>query len=562
MPFDSAFAEVAALLALSALVGGAALLLRQPLIVAYIAVGILAGPAWLRMVTADESVELLASMGIALLLFVVGLRLDLQVIRTMGPVALLAGVGQMALIAVAGYGLALLLGFPPVHALYIAVALAFSSTIIVIKLLSDRREIDALHGRIAVGILIVQDIAVIAVLIGLAAFSGLDEGQGVAAAALLVLAKAALALVAVTLITRYALPRFAPLVARSQELLVLSAVAWALALAAAGVALGFSKEVGAFVAGMSLASTPFRDALGARLVSLRDFLLLFFFLSLGASLDLDVVGARLDAAVVLALFVLLAKPVVVMALVGALGYRRRVGFLAGVSLAQISEFSLILGALGLRLGHLDAETVGVITMVGLITFAASSYMIQNANALYERLAPFLGPFERRHPRADDVAAAEVWGCIVFGLGRYGSALARNVEHLGVRVLGIDFDPEAVAAWEREGRAARYGDAEDPEFAGSLPLAGCPCVVSTVPDLDINLALLDALRHRGYDGIIALTARRHGDDARLEHAGAGLVLRPFQDAADEAARDLAGLVSWEAGPPEAMVVSTQTPAGSP
>jgi Kef-type K+ transport system membrane component KefB len=552
IPFDSVFYEIAALLALSALFGFIALVLKQPLIVAFVAVGILAGPTWLRLITAGEALELLASMGIALLLFVVGLRLDVQVIRALGRVSVLTGVGQMLFVSIVGFVICRMLGFSLAHALYIAVALTFSSTIIVVKLLSDQREIDALHGRIAVGVLIVQDIAVILVMIGLSAFGDVAGERTLLAQALVFVGKAALVIGVIALLMRFVLPSLVNVLARSQELLVLAAVAWALALAAGGDALGFSKEVGAFLAGVSLASTPFRDALGGRLASLRDFLLLFFFLSLGASLDLSLVGAGLGAAIVLSLFVLVSKPITVMAIMGVLGYRKRVAFLTGISLAQISEFSLILGALGLQLGHLDAETFGVITLVGLITITLSSYLILYSHAIYERLAPFLGFMERSAPRREGgEATAEAWDCIVFGLGRYGSALARNLEQSGLRVLGVDFDPEAVAAWSRQGRTARYGDGEDPEFAGTLPLETSACVVSSVPRLATNLTLLHALKQREYPGVIALTAHHRGDAETLEQAGASVVLRPFFDAAEQAAQNLADIMLADrlaAGPP--------------
>ena len=537
--FDSVFYEIAALLALSALFGFIALVLKQPLIIAFVAAGILAGPTWLRLITAGEALELLASMGIALLLFVVGLRLDLQVIRTLGRVSVLTGVGQMFFVSSIGFAVCQMLGFSTVHALYVAVALTFSSTIIVVKLLSDQREIDALHGRIAVGVLIVQDIAVILVMIVLSAFGDADGERTPMVQGLVVMGKAALVIGVIGLLMRFVLPPLVQLLARSQELLVLAAVAWALALAAGGDALGFSKEVGAFLAGVSLASTPFRDALSARLASLRDFLLLFFFLSLGASLDLSVAGAGFGVAIVLSLFVLVGKPVTVMVIMGILGYRKRVAFLTGISLAQISEFSLILGALGVELGHLDAETFSVITLVGLITITLSSYLILYSHPIYERLAPILRFMERKapHQERESEGADDVWDCIVFGLGRYGSALAWNLEQSGLRVLGVDFDPEAVTAWRRQGRYARYGDGEDPEFAATLPLETSACVVSTAPRLATNLTLVQALRQRGYPGVIALTTHHQEDVAALERAGANVVLRPFFDAADRAAQSL-------------------------
>ncbi|WP_197723363.1 cation:proton antiporter [Thiomicrorhabdus aquaedulcis] len=397
--FESAFLELSMLLTVSAVVGFIAVQLKQPLIVAFIAVGIIAGPAVLGMVSLNEQIDLLAHLGIAILLFVVGLKLDLHIIRTMGVVALFTGLGQVIFTSVIGYLIALALGMSPIGALYVAVALTFSSTIIIVKLLSDKRELDALHGRIAIGFLIVQDIVVVLAMIGLTALGQAQETTSLGFEALMVLLKGILMLIVVALLMRYVIPGLLKRLAHSPELLILFAIAWAVLGASLGDMLGFSKEVGAFLAGISLASTHYRELIGARLVSLRDFLLLFFFISLGASLEMDTLGAQVWPALILSVFVLIGNPLIVMAIMGYMGYRKRTGFLAGLTVAQISEFSLILAALGFNLGHIDQETVGLITLVGLITISASTYMILYSHPLYEKLSPFLGLLNAKYPSA-------------------------------------------------------------------------------------------------------------------------------------------------------------------
>jgi Kef-type K+ transport system membrane component KefB len=542
--FPDIFTEMAVLLLLAAGVGALAVRLRQPLVVAFIAVGILVGPSILGWVSANDQIDLLAKLGITLLLFVVGLKLDLHIIRTMGPVALATGLGQVAFTSIVGYLIGLALGMTPIAALYVAVALTFSSTIIIVKLLSDKREVDTLHGRIALGFLIVQDLVVVLVMIGLNALA--ETGEGSAAYTLFaVLVKGSGFLIAIALITRYLLPRLLQLLSRSQELLVLFGFAWAVALATLGDMLGFSKEVGAFVAGVSLASTPYRDALGARLVSLRDFLLLFFFLDLGARLDLGLLGAMFMESMVFSLFVLIGNPLIVMVIMGALGYRKRTGFLAGLTVAQISEFSLILGALGLSLGHIDAQTMGLITLVGLITISASTYMIIYSHSLYKWLAPWLRPFERRHPhRESDLSIAgedSVPLVILFGVGRYGAGIARGLRERGCQVLAVDFNPELVRKGDPMGHPVSYGDAEDSEFVASLPLARTRWVLSTTRERHVNQSLIHGLRNLGYAGKIAVTAHGFDEVAGLEQAGADLVLVPFADAAREAADRMMGKV---------------------
>jgi Kef-type K+ transport system membrane component KefB/Trk K+ transport system NAD-binding subunit len=536
-----AFTQVAIILLGAAALGAIGILLRQPLIVAFIAVGLLVGPAGVGVVTEHEEIELLASIGIAVLLFVVGLKLDVNMIRTIGPVAVVVGTGQIVLTAAGGFALAQALGLGLMTSGYVAMAFTFSSTIIIVKLLSDQGEIDALHGRVSVGVLIVQDIAVILLMIALTASgAGVGAESGLTGAALVagVALKGVGLLAGVVAMTRYVLPWLTTQAARSGELLVLFAVAWAVTLAALGDWLGFSKEVGAFLAGVSLASTPYRDAIAGRLVTLRDFLLLFFFIDLGARLDLSLLGATIGPAVVFSGFVLLAKPLVVMAIMAVMGYRKRTSFLTGLTVGQISEFSLILTALGVSLGHVDAQAMGLVTFVGLITIGMSTYAIIYSSAIFERLAPALGVFERRHAvresGEDAHAAAAPPDIILFGLGRYGGSIASHLLLRNRRVLGVDFDPQALARWREAGVPVVYGDAEDPELFDHLPLGGARWVVSTAPSIDVSRVLMRHLRQAGYEGRIAVACRAASEEDAARAEGATTILRPFSDAAEQAA----------------------------
>lgn len=539
--FGDTFTEMAVLLLVAAVIGAICVRLRQPLIVAFIVVGILVGPSVLGWVSADDQVDLLAKLGIALLLFVVGLKLDPHIIRTMGTVALATGLGQVTFTSVIGYLIAIALGLTSVTALYVAVALTFSSTIIIVKLLSDKREVDALHGRIAIGFLIVQDIVVVLAMIGLTALGETNDVASLGWEAIEVLVKGGLFIAAIGLLMRYVLTPLTHQLARSPELLVLFAIAWAVALGAAGVYLGFSKEVGAFLAGVSLASTPYRESIGARLVSLRDFLLLFFFIDLGAGLELATLGAQVMPAIILSLFVLVGNPLIVMIILGAMGYRKRTGFLAGLTVAQISEFSLILGALGLSLGHIDADTMGLITLVGLVTICASTYMILYSHPLYERISPWLGVFERKRAHREEAQDrnTEVNGydVVLFGLGRFGAGIAQELQQRDHRVLSVDFDPDLVRRHEEGDYAVRYGDAENPEFLATLPLGQVCWVLSSLREMPINLALLHGLREQDYNGKIAVTANTARDAEQLKDAGADLVLIPYADAAAKAVDNL-------------------------
>lgn len=533
------FYETAIILSLAAVLGIVGQRLRQPLIIMFLVTGILTGPACLGVIHSYEQIELLAHIGIALLLFIVGLRLDLNLIRTTGSVALATGLGQILFTSAIGFVIGLVLGLSVVSAVYVAVALTFSSTIIIVKLLSDKKEIDALHGRIAVGFLIVQDIAAILALVALTTFgSGLAQGQSPITTTLLMAVKGVGLLVGVGLLMRYVLPRLLAKLAQSQEMLMLFAIAWAVLLGATSEGLGFSKEIGAFLAGISLATTEFRDSISAKLVSLRDFLLLFFFIELGARLEWSAVGHQIGASLWLSLFVLIGNPLIVLIIMGAMGYRRRTSFLAGLTVAQISEFSLIVGTLGVTLGHIPLETMGLITLVGVVTICASTYMILYSQPLYQFLSPVLKIFERKDPyreaSGDTVDPAGMVDVILVGLGNYGSGLAERLLERRMRIVGVDFDPQALEKWQARGVSVLYGDMADPELFEQVPLRYARWVVSTVRSKDVSVALLRLLHRSGYQGKMALTAADQREAILYEKAGAHVILRPFSDAAEQAA----------------------------
>lgn len=530
---------VTALMLVAALVGALALQLRQPLIVAFIVTGIVVGPAVLDWVRPDDQITALAEIGVTVLLFAVGLKLDMQHVRTLGPVALATGVGQLAFTILFGYLIGVALGMGVLQATYVAVALTFSSTIIIVKLLSDKRELDSLHGRIAVGFLIVQDIAVVIAMMVVGSFGGGDGPEGWLLVTASIVAKLLAALVAVFALMRYVLPWLMRVVSRSQELLLIFAIAWGTTLAALGEAAGFSKEVGAFLAGFSLASSEYRESISARLSGIRDFLLLFFFVELGARLEFDSLGSQLFESAVFSVFVLVGNPLIVMAIMAYMGYRRRTGFLAGLTVAQISEFSIVFVAMGMSLGHVDNSVLSLITLVGLVTIAASTYMILYSQPLYAAIEPWLSVFERAVPfreRQYEEATTkdENPAVIVYGLGRYGSRLMSGLEGHGVRVLGVDFDPEVVRRLRQAGHDIAFGDAEDPEFPLGLPLRRCRWVVSTIDQADINAVLIGALRSAGFSGDVAAVAHRPEEAGPLRRAGVALLLTPFADAADFAA----------------------------
>lgn len=532
------FVEIAVILGLATLLGVIGRKLRQPLIIMFLATGILAGPTFLGIIQSHNQIELLAEIGIALLLFIVGLKLNLQLIRTTGLVALATGLGQIIFTSVIGFLIALAMDMSYLSAAYVAVALTFSSTIIIVKLLSDKKEIDSLHGQIAIGFLIVQDIAAIVALVGLTTFGSTvtDEGSTVLTI-ISMLGKGIGFFGVVALLMKYILPRLAHRLADNTELLILFAISWAVILGAISDVLGFSKEVGAFLAGVTLASTGYRDAIGARLTSLRDFLLLFFFIDLGARLDWSAMDTQIGESLIFSLFVLIGNPLIVLIIMGWMGYRRRTGLLAGFTVAQISEFSLIVAALGLSIGHISNETVGLITLVGVVTISLSTYMILYSSTIYDWLAEPLRIFERKNPfretAIDTVREESGTDIILVGLGNYGSGIMEYLLRRSEKVLGVDFDPRVIERWRKKGVPALYGDVSDPEMYEHLPLDHAQWVISSVRSMELNLALINNLKHDTYEGKIAVSAINDQETEIFNKAGANLIFQPFKDATEQA-----------------------------
>lgn len=516
------------------------------MIVSFIAVGVLSGPSALGIVNSHENIELLAELGIALLLFLVGLKLDFKLIKALGAVSLATGLGQVVFTSTLGFGLGVALGFDMVTSAYIGVALTFSSTIIIIKLLSDKKEVNSLHGKIAVGFLIVQDLVVVLAMMTLSAVgvkANITEGEGLAR--LFRAAGYGVGLVALLWIfMKYIADPLMRRVTRSTELIIVFAISWASLLAAIGDNLGFGKELGGLLAGISLASTAYRDGVVTRLSSLRDFLLLFFFITLGSRLDLTHLGEQVGPALVFSAFVLIGNPIIVMIIMGFMGYRKRTSFMAGLTVAQISEFSLIFVAMGLSLEHLNEDSLGLVTLVGLITIALSVYMITYSHILFKWLEPLLDVFERKMPFREMREGLfkehdTEFDVILFGLGRYGSAISNLLTSKGIKVLGVDYNPEVVREWRNKGHPVQYGDAHDQEYLHTLPLKKAKWVISAMPQHEIGIThedpryvLINGLKREEYEGSIAIATQEPMEEQVLKAKGADMVFQPFRDAAEK------------------------------
>jgi Kef-type K+ transport system membrane component KefB len=460
-------------------------------------------------------------------------------IRSTGKVALVAGLSQVAFTAAVGFGIAMLFGFEATTAFYIAVALTFSSTIIIIKLIGDKRELDTLYGRIAVGILIVQDILVVAAMVVIVTIGTPGEGS-VVTDLVVTLASSAVFLGVIAFASKFVLEKVLDWISKSPELTLLFGVAWAIVLAAISILIGLSMEIGAFVAGVSLASTAYRESLGARMVSLRDVMLLFFFIELGASLTFADALGQLWPAIVLSVFVLVGKPLIVFAIMGWMGYRSITSFRAGVALAQISEFSLILIALGYSLGQVDSAVLSLVTLVAVFTITVSSYLILYTDKLFPLMQGFMHLFERGKASAvDEESQSLSFDAIVIGSGRFGTEVISGLISSGSSVLAVDLDPDALARARELGAETLFGDVGDPDFAKMLPIHQTGTLICTAPDRSTNTLLLESLKSLDYGGELYLTALDNQTAEMFAKEDRVTTIRPLKMAANRIVKQLKG-----------------------
>lgn len=490
---QSAFADLTLILVLAASLGILARVFRQPTIVAYLAAGVLlAAFGFIDLNRYRDLLGTLATFGITLLLFLVGLEMRIPELRAVGRAAIIAGIGQVAFTAVVGFLLSRVLHFTTTESVYLALALTFSSTIIVVKLLSEKRDLQTLYGRIVVGILLIQDLVAIFLLIGLA---GLRGENGIDAVGMVFLFLKGAALVFLTLwLGRYVLPWVAERLARTPELLFIASIAWAFGIATlvASRAIGFSQEIGGFLAGLALASTAQQYQIDAKIKPLRDFFIVIFFIVLGSTVAVGNLHGLVTPAIVLSLFVLIGNPIIVFLLMAAMGFRARTSFLTSVTVAQISEFSLILVALGRNVGHLDDRTVSLVTLVGVVTILLSTYFILHSDNLYRILKPLLIRFERKQlqePHGEHRDLRE--HIVLIGAHRLGrrvlTALPRD------RTVVIEYDPTIAKELQTRGYTVIFGDATDPEIQDDARLGTAAVVISTVPTLNDTLAILARIR---------------------------------------------------------------------
>ena len=520
---------ISIIISIAAILAVIARMIRQPPLIAYLIAGILISPVALgptlgnfigNDAAASELIQIFAHIGVAFLLFIVGLSLDFRVLKEIGGVSTIAGVAEIILTGGIGALIALGLGFGSNEILYIGAALAFSSTVVVVKISSDKKEIDTLHGRIALGILIVEDFVAALALMAIP----LVEHQE---SMLWLFGKMGIALgasVGVLMLSGVILPRILDYLARNQEALFLFGIAWALSLATLFDALGFSLEIGALIAGMSLASSKYTLELGSKMKPLRDFFVVLFFVFFGSQLAGNIDARLIKNALLFSLFVVIGKPLIVMTILRFFGYRKRTNFLTGSSIAQISEFSLIITMLGFTLGHLSQEIMSLVILIAVITIGTSSYSIFYAHSIFNKISHFLVMFEGKNNKADHQNKKQ-YDVVLFGYHRIGYKIVEKLKTMKLSFVIVDHNPKTILTLSKEKINCIYGDGGDPDFLTEIPLAKAKMIISTIPDEASNLTIKERLKKSGSQAVFIATAEQPRTAFDLYEAGVDYVLIP-------------------------------------
>jgi len=518
------FIELSVIILLAVVVTGVMRLLRQPLIIGYILTGILVSPHFLNIIKSTDSIATFAHIGVALLLFMIGLNLNPRLVKEVGKVSLVTGIGQVIFTSLIGFFIGKLLGFSTIVSIYVAIALTFSSTIIIMKLLSDKKDLKTLYGRIAMGFLIVQDLVVIVILMFI---SSIQTETNLTAMLFETVVQGVGLLLALYLISVYIFPQITSIIAKSSEFLLLFSIGWCFAIAALFNYMNFSIEAGALLAGLTLSFSPYHYEISSRLKPLRDFFIILFFIMLGSQMVFSNVSQYIIPIIIFSAFILIGNPLIVMVLMGFLKYTKRNSFMAGLTVAQISEFSLILIAMGVSAGHLTSDILSFVTVIGVITIAGSSYLIIYANKIYPHLSGFLGIFERKCKKVDEHKHHEEknYDIILFGYNRTGHNILSSLKRTKKRFLVIDYNPEIVKKLAKEGFDCRYGDATNLELLDEFDFSKLKMVVSTLPHLEANVLLIQKIRKSAKKAIIAVVSYDINEAIKLYDAGATYVFMP-------------------------------------
>lgn len=525
------FFSIFAIITIATLGAFLARLFKQPLIPAYILTGVVLGPAVLGLATNMEVIRFFSEVGIAFLLFVVGLELNFKKLKTIGLAATIGGSLQIFLVFLAGFIVSVILGFYYLEAVYIALIIAFSSTLVVVKLLSDEKEIDTLHGKIIIGILLVQDVAAILALPLLSSLNNLSPAYF-----LIALGKGALIFVIAIILSRLLFPELFKFAAKTRELLFLVSLTVLFLFAMLAINLGLTVAVGGLIAGLTLANLPYNYEIVSKVRPLRDFFATLFFVSLGMNLTFGGSSNLLLPLVITLVLVIVFKPLILMVLINFFGYANRTSFLASVSLAQVSEFSLIIAAQGLLLGQISQNIFVIAVLLSIITISMSAYFIHYDSKLYsklERPLKFLNYLHRDKTRIGFESPANKYNAVIIGCDRIGHTILNNLLKLKKSVFVVDFNPDIVKDLVEQKIPCLYGDINDADILDRINMEKTDLFISTIPDIESNIYLLKEIKVLNKNAITFVTATNVDDALKLYEYGADYVILPHFLGGDQA-----------------------------
>lgn len=520
---DGIFSNLSLVIVIAAAVAFFMRAIKQPPILGYILSGIIVGPAVLNLIRDPKTFDTFANLGIALLLFIIGLGLNIAIIKRLGKVVFSAAAAELFVVGGVGFLVTSAMGFSTMASIIVGLCLFFSSTIIIIKTLADKNEQSRLHGQIAIGIILLDDIVATFALLLIAANQNhglsLDELGGL-------VAKGMGLLILLVWANRVFLPRVSKFAAKSQELLFLFAIAWGIGIATLFEVAGFSIEVGALFAGVSLASLPFSLEIEARLKPLRDFFVVLFFIVLGEHLGIKNISEAIVPALILSAVVIVLKPLTILATMGFMGYTRRVSFLTGINITQISEFSVILIALAATAGIVGNNLVATITLVAIITIAASAYMSHYDKHLlkwFNRLP--INLFDSERQAKAGAAAAQTYSLVLFGYHKGGHEFIKVFKQLKKRYIVVDYNPAVIDTLKSQRVRCLYGDATDTELLEEIGISKTKLVVSTITDFEVNQQLVRHINLVNPEASIICNAASYEEALQLYELGSTYVMIP-------------------------------------
>lgn len=538
---DSIFVQLAIILGLASALGFIVARFKLPLLIAYLLGGLILAVTAVFDVGSSEVLHFLPEIGIAFVLFLVGMELDVREIRSLGKPIITAGTLQIIITTILGSSIARLFGMGAVESWYLGVGLAFSSTILVIKLLLDKKDITALYGKLAVGILLLEDLLAVVLLVFLTvSTSVLGLGLQQAAPIFTLIVKAILMFILALVLSKHILPSVFKAVSKQSELLFLTALAWCFIYISFAIALGFSVVIGAFLAGVTLASSPFHFHIQGKIKPLRDFFVTLFFVYLGTQVNFADLGKIYPVVILFTAYTLIVKPIIFLLILGAFGFRKHTMFQTALTLTHISEFSLIIILVGLKMGAVSQAALTTIALSGVISMVIASVMITHSYTIAKKLNKFLSFFERdsRHfmegKRHEEELKDHV---VVIGGHKVGGELVKFFNKEKVSHIVLDFNPHHVEKLEKLGVNAMYGDMGDPDVLDDLKLNEAKMVISTAQDLDDNLLLLEELKSRKINIPVVVRGETVPDAQVLYSAGADYVIIPDIIAGDLLAEKL-------------------------